>query len=435
MIAYILLGLGGLVLLLLVLGALLGATRGTPVSYVSARGEEAAPAIRDPVFHRTVEAQVTVALRPGHAIELFGCGDELYPCLWKDLAGAQRFISFQMYYFKPGAIADKLREVLVERARAGVEVLFLYDAFGATMPKEYLAALREAGVETAKFRAFRLHELNTAIHRAHVRAIVIDGEIGYTGGFGIDDKWLGDGRHEAHWRDTTVRFTGPAVTQLLAVFTDCWAEATGELIAGRRYWGEREAEPDAHREAEISRVYAGVLHAKPEVGSTAAERLVALTLASARERLWITNAYFVPDDDFRRLVKDAVQRGAEVRVLVAGKHNDVKTTYYGARARYEELLEAGIRIWEYQPAMIHAKTMVGDGTWCIVGTMNLDNRSMAFNNECNLLAMDEGVAAELERMFLADLEYAHEVDLETFRKRPLWQRPIELGAHLLSRIL
>ena len=434
MIVNILLGIAGLLVVFLVAFALLDATRGTPVSYVSARGEETAPAVRDPIFHRTVEAQVSVALRPGHRIELLGCGDELYPCLWEDLSRAQRFIAFQMYYFNPGAVANRLRDVLTERARAGVEVLFLYDAFGATMEADYAESLRAAGVEVAKFRAFRPHQLHTMIHRAHVRAIVIDGEIGYTGGFGIDDKWLGDGRREAHWRDTNVRFTGPAVTQLLAVFTSCWAEATEELIAGRRYWGAWDAEPE-EREGELAKVFAGVLHAKPEVGSTAAERLVALTLASARERLWITNAYFVPDDDFRRLVKDAVTRGADVRVLVAGKHNDVKTTYYGARARYEELLGAGVRIWEYQPSMIHAKTMVADGVWSIVGTMNLDNRSMAFNNECNLLAMDEGLAAALERMFLADLEYAHEVDLETFRQRPLWQRPIELGAHLLSRIL
>ena len=130
-----------------------------------------------------------------------------------------------------------------------------------------------------------------------------------------------------------------------------------------------------------------------------------------------------------------MRRGADVRVLSPGSSSDVRSTYLAARARYEELLGGGVRIWEYEPDMIHAKTMVVDGVWGIVGTMNLDNRSMAFNDECNLLVHDETVAAELERLFLADLEHSTEIDLETFRKRPLWRKALELGAHGLSRIL
>ena len=435
--AVALLLLGGLLLLGLVAFAILAATRGTPVSEVSARGDDAPPPVGDPLFRRTLEAYVGTTLRPGHEIELCGCGDETYPRLWADIRAARRFVAVQMYYATPGRVADELRAALLDSARAGAETLLLLDAFGSSLDKDWHDSLREGGVEVAKFRALRPHMLHRIIHRAHVRAIVIDGEVGYKGGFGIDDQWLGDGRHEGSWRDTNVRFTGPAVTRLLATFASCWAEAKGELITGRRWWapGSEETEAAANDTEETPGALAAVLHAPPTAGSTAAERLVALTVNGARQRLWITNAYFVPDDDIRRFLKDAVRRGTDVRVLSPGPSSDVRSTYLAARARYEELLEGGVRIWEYDPDMIHSKTMVVDGIWGMVGTMNLDNRSMAFNDECNLLVQDEAFAAALERMFLADLERSTEIDLETFRRRPWWQKGLELGAHGLSRIL
>ena len=413
--------------------ALLDATRGTPVSHVSARGEALPPAVTDPVFRHALEAHTGVALRPGHEARLFASGDETYPQLWADIASARSFVAVQIYYCKPGQVADALREALVERARAGVEVLLLLDAFGSSLPGSYLASLRVVGVEVAKFRPFRAQMLHTLQHRAHVRAVVIDGVVGYTGGFGIDDKWLGDGRHPGQWRDTNVRFTGPAVAQLLATFAACWAEATGELIAGHRHWAPGAGVPPAeeHEGAPV----AGLLHGTPTVGSTPAERLVALTVAAARRSLYVTTAYFVADDDFRRLVKEAAARGVDVRILTAGAQSDVRSTRYAARARYEELLACGVRIYEYGPSMIHAKTIVVDGAWSTVGTMNLDNRSMAFNNECAFMARDVAFAGALERLFLDDLAHAREIDLPSFRRRPWWERGVERAAHLMSRLL
>jgi cardiolipin synthase len=414
--------------------ALLDATRGTPVSRVSSRGEDRPPAVTDPVFRHLMEAHTGVPLRAGHEVELFGNGDATYPRLWADLRGARTFIAFQMYYWQPGRVADALREILLDRARAGLQVMLLVDAFGAKLGDEYERALRDAGIEVVKFRPFRLHMLHTLHHRAHLRAVIVDGVVGWTGGFGIDDKWLGDGRHEGQWRDSNVRFTGPAVSQLLATFASCWAEATGELLAGRALWepGAYAVQPvPASEDAPVG----SLLHGTPTVGSTPAERFVALAIAGARERLWLTTPYFVADDDFRRLVKEARQRGVDVRLLTAGQQSDVKSTWYAARARYVELLECGVRIFEYTPSMIHAKTIVVDGAWGTVGTMNLDNRSMAFNNECTFLAFDPALAGALERMFTDDLAHAEEIDLATFRKRPLRARALEQGAHLLSRIL
>ena len=425
----------GIVLLVTLCGvlvtfAILDATRGTPVNRVVTRNHEAAPAPGTAEFRAAIEAFTSTALRPGHEIELVSNG-AVYERLWADIRAARRYVAVQMYYCKQGRVADELRAALMDRARAGVQVLFLHDSFGSSLGRDYVASLETAGVETARFRPLRPHTMHAALHRAHVRAVVIDGSIGYTGGFGIDDKWLGDGHTNGSWRDTNVRFTGPAVAQLLAVFASCWAEATGDLIAGRDWWSPLPAVRESAEDTPI----AGLLHGAPTVGSTPAERFFALSIAAARRRLWITNSYFVPDDDFRRLVRQAAARGVDVRILTAGSRSDVRSTHLAARARYEELLEGGVRIFEYQPSMVHAKSMVVDGTWCTVGTMNIDNRSMAFNNECNLVALDTRFGAALERQFEEDMTRSEEFDLARFRQRAWHHRVLEQAAHMLSRIL
>ena len=427
----------GIVLLFIIIGllavfALLDATRGTPISRVVTFDEGPAPAIGTPEFRAAFEALTSTPLRTGHRIEVLANGT-VYDALWRDVRSAREYVAIQMYYCKPGKVADALRDALLDRARAGVEALLLLDAFGSSLDDDFLEPLRAAGVKVARFRPMRPTSIHAAIHRAHIRAVVIDGKVGFTGGFGIDDKWLGDGHSGKGWRDTNVRFEGPAVAQLLATFISCWAEATGDLIVARSWW--QPVDLDNQPRDDDDGALAGLLHGTPTVGSTAAERFFALSLAAARERIWITNSYFVPDDDFRRLVKQAVERGADVRILTAGEESDVRSTHLAARARYEELLEGGVRIYEYQPSMVHAKTMVVDGAWCTVGTMNTDNRSMAFNDETNLVAYDRALGHTLERLFEEDVSRSREFHLEEFRGRPWHQRVAEQFFHLLSRIL
>lgn len=422
--------LGGFLLTVLVLMGLLDATHGTPVSFVSSRGGKEPAGVDDPLFLDTIEIYTTTPLHDGHEFEIFHNGDETYPRLWADIRAAKRFVAVQMYYCAKGKVADQLHDVLCDRARAGVDVLFLHDAFGSSLKGDYVKSLKAAGVEVARFRPVRIQTLNKVRHRAHIRAVVIDAEVGYTGGFGIDDKWLGDGRTDGQWRDTNVRFTGPAVRQLLGTFGSCWAEATGELIAGH-YFAVKKA--DANRGG--SSVVAGLLHAVPTVGSTDAERFFALSIGSAKRKLYITNSYFVPDDDFRRMLVLAAKRGVDVRVIASGPKTDVKSTYHAGRAIYSELLKGGVRVYEYMPTVLHAKTMVIDGAWGTIGTMNADNQSMAFNNESNLLVLDTTFAAALEKLFIEDLEHSKEITLDEFRKRPWYWRPVEHGAHLVARIL
>lgn len=406
-------------------------TRGTPVGEIRTDGEGGAPAVTDSLFAHTIEMFSGVHLDPGNRVEVLENGNGTYPRLWKDLASAQHTITVQMYYCQPGEIADSMAKYLIDRARHKVKVLLLFDAFGSgplLKDKDYVQRLQDAGVQVARLRRLHWYSLNKANNRSHVRVVTVDGRVGYTGGFGLADYWEGDGRHEDQWRETNARFEGPMVMQLQAVFAAAWAEATHELLIGDAFFPRAGFAPRGPTEA-------GILFAMPTTGSTPAERFMALSIASARKTLYVTNSYFVPDDDFRRFLIDAAHRGVDVRVLTAGDKSDVKTTMYAGRARYEELMKEGIHIYEYQPTMIHAKTLVVDGLWGTVGSLNFDNRSLAFNNESNVVTLDPQIGATMDSMFLADLHYAKEIDPKEFARRGWAEKALELGANVLSRLL
>jgi cardiolipin synthase len=404
--------------------------RGIPIARVTAIGDaNGPPCIGEPLFERTVQLFTGAALHTGTEVHVLANGDETYPALWEDLRGARQSITLQTYFCKPGKMADTLAGIITERARAGVRVLFLFDAFGAQdLSDEYLDRLRAAGVRVASFRPVHWYSLHKAQHRSHIRVVVVDGCIGYTGGFGIDDNWYGNGLAKDQWRDTNVRFTGPAVAQLQATFADGWVEATGELITGDVFFPEPSPRED-------SACLAALFHSAPTIGSTPAARFVALSIASARERLYITNSYFVPDEDLVEILVHAARRGVDVRVLTAGPTTDVKLTRWAGRGRYQKLLEGGVRIYEYQPTMMHAKTFVADDLWSSVGTMNFDNRSMVFNDESNLLVLDPAVGARMNALFQSDLDHSKEVLRGEFERRGLLAKGAERMALTMSRLL
>jgi cardiolipin synthase A/B len=424
----------GLVILAVIVVALaligaLSITRGTPVGRVVTLSDSAPPAVTDSLFERTFELFTGTHIYPGNAVWQSLNGDGTYPPLWADLRTAQHTITVQMYYSLPGKVADTLAAILKERARAHVRVLLLVDAFGSQhLSGKWIRSLRDAGVEVAKLRRLRWFTIHDAGDRSHVRVVVVDGRIGWTGGFGLADYWLGDGHHPDQWRESNVRFAGPAVMELQAAFAAAWAEATGELLTGSLFFPNSGFQP-------VGPTHAGLLYTAPTTGSTPAERFLALTLSAARKRLYITNSYFVPDDDFRRLLERAVRRGVDVRILTTSSNTDVKTTWYAGRYRYEELLGRGVRIFEYQPTMLHSKTIIVDGVWGSIGSMNFDNRSMAFNDESNLVVLDSTVGAQMDSAFLDDLRYSKEIKLDEFRRRSAWSKLLEAGASLLSRLL
>jgi cardiolipin synthase len=400
-------------------------TRGSAVRHVRAIDASGAPvAPEEPEFPLNVGLLTGAVLLSGNRIELGLNGDGTFPRLWDDLRSAKQSIAIQMYYGQPGHVADTLRNILLERAAAGVRVVALYDAFGTTtIPPERLAALRAAGVIAVAFRPPRLSSLNVIQNRSHVRAIIVDGRIGWTGGFGFDDKWLGDGR--SGWRDTNVRFEGPAVRQLQAAFAAAWTEATGELLSARVTLPDRTD----------SGATAALFYASPTLGSTAAERFLALSIAGARKSLYVTNAYFAPDESFLRFITDAAGRGVDVRLLLAGPRTDVRLARWAARSHYQRLLAAGVHIYEWQPSSLHAKTFVVDGLWSSIGTMNFDNRSLVLNEEVTLMVLDASFGQRMNTVFMNDLRLAKEISAAQFSDRPWTERVAEWGAQLVSRVL
>jgi cardiolipin synthase A/B len=423
--------LGVLLLAVLSLIGILSITRGTPVRAVVAIGDRnGPPAVTDSLFTQSMELYTGLHMTRGNAAQQMLNGIGTYPQLWKDLRAAKRTITVQMYYSQPGAVADTMAAILRARARAGVRVLLVLDAFGSqNLKKEWADSLRAAHVELALLRQLHWYSLHNASDRSHVRVVVIDGEIGYTGGFGLADYWLGNGRAKDQWRETNVRFEGPAVMGLQAAFAAAWAECTGELIAGDIFF------PKKAFTTVDGGLRAGLFFSSPTTGSTPAERFIALSIASARKSLYVANSYFVPDDDFRKLLKLARARGVDVRILTVSKETDVKTTWWAGRSRYEELLRAGIRIYEYQPTMMHAKTFIVDGLWGSIGSMNFDNRSLAFNNESNLVFLDPALGAQMDSTFMDDLTRSKEIVLAEFERRPWYDHVIEFGAAVFSRLL
>ncbi|MEO7102685.1 MAG: phospholipase D-like domain-containing protein [Gemmatimonadaceae bacterium] len=418
-------------LLAMVIIGILTVTHATPVRTVISSGTtDRPPAVGDSLFGQVMELYTGTHFSSGNVVTLALNGNGTYPQLWKDLSSAKQTITVQMYYSEPGKVARKMRDVLAERARAGVRVLVVLDAFGSgpIMKTGFADTLRAAGARVAWLRPIDWSTLNRAATRSHVRAIVIDGRIGYTGGFGLADYWLGDGHHPYQWRETNIRFEGPAVASLQAAFASAYAEATGELITGARFFPPAIFEP-------VGDKLAGLMHTTPQVGSTSAERFLALTIDAARKTLYITNSYFIPDPQFRVMLVEAEQRGVDVRVITAGDMSDVRTTVYAGRAYYDELLRAGVRIFEYTPTMIHSKTIVADGKWSSVGSLNFDNRSMAFNDEANLNVLDLKFGAQMDSVFLDDESHSREIRLPDWEHRSLYERALEWGASRLWRVL
>jgi cardiolipin synthase len=414
----------------LALIGILSVTHDTPVTSVIAEGDkDGPPSIEDPLFARSIELFTGTHIDPGNSVQLLLDGNGTYPQLWKDLGSAQQTITVQMYYSQPGAVADTLAKYLIERAQHKVRVLLLLDAFGSQpLKRDWIQNLRKAGVEVKWLRPLRWYTLQKAAQRSHVRVVVVDGNVGYTGGFGLADYWLGDGHHEDQWRETNVRFEGPTVAALQAAFAAGWAEATGELLTGDMFFPRSSF-------ADIGDVQAGLMHSIPSTGSTPAERFLALSIAGARKSLYISNSYFVPGENFLQLLLAAAHRGVDVRVLTVSSKTDVKTTWYAGRTYYEKLLERGVKIYEYQPTMMHSKSMVVDGMWSAIGSMNFDNRSLSFNDESVLLVLDRKIGAQMDSAFTDDVKWSKEIKLDEFRKRPLSTKILEWGAQKLRRVL
>lgn len=381
----------------------------------------------EPSFFPTLEAYAGAPIVGGNAVDVLLNGEQIFPSVLDGIRAAQRTITYAQYYFEDGPVARDIVDALAERCLAGIGVSILLDAFGSlNMPREYVERMRGAGCHVVWFRPLSQYVFRRYYHRNHRRILVVDGRLGYTGGAGVSRKWMGNGRIADHWRDTDVRVEGPVVEYLQAAFAENWLEATGMVLGGEAYF-PRPTEPRGQ-------VYAQIARSSPAGGSTAMYTTLLLALSSARRSVLVTNPYFVLDDTMREAVLRTVRRGVRMAVLVPAviDHNIVRQA---SRAQFGDLLRAGVEIYEYTPALLHAKTMVIDGVWATIGSTNLDNISFAVNDELNLIVYDRGVAGRLERIFEDDIRASRRVTYEAWKKRGLGARLLEVLAFPIRDLL
>ena len=379
-------------------------------------------------FLRAVEALTGAPIARGSEVELLVNGDRIFPAYLETIDAAERSLNLLTYAYWRGDIAQDVADALCRAAGRGVRCNVLLDAVGAAkMNRALVRAMEEAGVHVTYFRPPKPYAVRRVTNRTHRKLLVADGRVGMTGGVGIAEEWTGDAQDPGHWRDTHVRVGGPVVRGLQGAFAENWLEATGDVLAGEDYLPEL-PEVDGGGPMQLMRSSAGV-------GDTNVEALYYLAIASAKRALDITSAYFAPRPAFSEALVNAAERGVRVRVLVPGPHIDKRVVRVAGRSSYDQLLSAGIGIWEYQPTMLHAKTLVVDGAWSSVGSINFDNRSFQLHDEATLCVQGEAFAAQLEEVFEADLERSEEIDAERWRSRPLHQRASEAASRLLRREL
>ena len=359
----------------------------------------------------------------GGSAELLQNGDAFFPAMLHAIRKARDTVNFETYIFEPDEVGCQFIEAFKERARAGVEVRLLIDGFGGIkLRKKYRDDLRKAGVRLYRFRSLSLRHLVRIYRRDHRRAMVVDGEVGFTGGAAVSKKWKGNVTNKHEWRDSMTRITGPMVAGIQSAFAEHWVYGTGEVLAGQRFFPPHEQSPGLRGLSVVS---------SPSDSEQNVRLLFWLSFINARKRLWISNSYFIPDRRLRNAVVDRARRGVDVRILVPGNHTDAVPVQAAGRSFYQELLEAGVRIFEYTPAMMHAKTVVIDGAWSIVGSANMDERSMEINEENLIGIADPGFAHAVEAGLAADHAQSREILLEQWKKRSILQRGFELLAKAL----
>jgi cardiolipin synthase A/B len=352
----------------------------------------------------------------GNAIEVLRNGDQIFPAMLASVEAATSTVDLLTYVYWKGDIASRMATALCDRARAGVRVRIILDAVGClAMDRDLVAQMEEAGCHVEWFRAAgdRPSKMN---HRTHRKLLICDESVAMTGGVGIAEEWEGDARHPGEWRDTHFRVRGPAVRRMEAAFIEHWVECGHPSFTDEDRFPEGEAAGDV--EILVLRGSSGP--AWHDVGLT-----LDVLLRLAERSINLTTAYFVPGERMIELFCQAAARGVRIRLLLPGTHMDKRLVQVAASDDYERLLEAGVEIHHYEKTMLHAKCMTVDGEVALVGSANVDERSMRHNEELGLIVFDEGVVAELDGHFADDLRSSEPIDLERWRERPLWRRALE----------
>lgn len=365
------------------------------------------------------------SLDPGNQVQLLENGDQFFPALLKDIGTARASVHVESYIWWKGAICDQMANALATKARQGVEVRLLVDASGGhKMDRKLAKMMADAGVQVRRYHPLRLSNLGRMNNRDHRKIAVIDGRIGYIGGFGIASQWTGHAQDKDHWRDTGLRVIGPVVNRLQGAFCENWIEETGEIPAGERYFPH--LVPSGPTQAHVA-------YTSPTGSVASVQVLYYLAISAARHEVLIQNPYMLPSHDAIEALSKAVQRGVDVKVMVpATTATDSPIVQHASHHEYGRLMRAGVKIYEYKPTLLHQKVIIVDGVWACVGSTNFDDRSFQLNDEISMGVLDRTIAGELRDAFGSDLRNASQQSLEQWRHRGLWHKLIDQLAYFGS---
>lgn len=363
-------------------------------------------------------------LATGNAVTDLNNGREIFPAMIEAIRGARRTIVLETYIYWSGEIGQAFADALSERARAGVRVHVLLDWVGSEkLDDSQLRQMKDAGVEVERYHPLAWYTVSRMNNRTHRKVLVVDGRIGFTGGVGIADPWLGDGNDPEHWRDIHFRVEGPVVAQMQAVFNDNWMKTTGEVLQGEAYFPPLET---------AGGVTAQMFSSSPSGGSESMHLMYLMAIAAARETIDLQAAYFVPDDLTEQALLRALERGVRMRIILPGDHTDSDLVGSASRSLWGGLLAAGGEIHTFEPAMFHNKMMIVDRYLVSVGSTNIDTRSFSLNDEANLNLYDRPTAEHLTAVFEQDLARSRPVTLEQWQQRPWHEKLAEWWSSLFK---
>jgi len=374
-------------------------------------------------YQRSMGVLFGPAILEGNRVETLLNGAQIFPAMLAEIEKARQTITFETYIYWEGAIGEKFAEKLADRSRAGVKVHVLLDWVGSQRIKpELLERMAASGVEVEKYHPLSWYHVARLNNRTHRKLLVVDGRVGFTGGVGIADKWDGNAQDADHWRDTHFRVEGPVVAQMQATFLDNWIKVRGQVLHGDAYFPP--LTPQGQQPAQM-------FSSSPSAGSESMHLMYLLAITSARQSIDLSSAYFVPDEMTIQSLIEAAQRGVRIRVIVPGTHTDSETVRRASRATWGPMLQAGVKIYQYQPTMFHVKMMVVDGLVASFGSTNFDERSFRLNDEANLNVYATDFASRQASEFERDLTKAREITYGQWLDRPLIEKAWEHLAALL----
>ncbi len=360
----------------------------------------------------------------GNAVELLNDTHHTLALIEQAITAANESIHLEYYIWQPDRTGTQLRDLLIGKAKQGVRVRFLYDGFGSSRLKQrFLQPMRDAGILVATFLPGQTLRERWSINlRNHRKIVVVDDRVAFTGGMNIGDEYLGRDREIGFWRDTHLRLEGPEVQRHQAIFAEDWYYATGEVLS------------DTAATTSAGNVTAQTVSDGPITDTSVFQALMLAAINEAERDLHLATSYFAPPHTIVIALQNAAFRGVRVRLLVSGRKNHPMPLLAG-RAVYDDLLQAGCEIWEYERGLLHSKTLTIDGHWSLVGSPNLDCRSLFLNFESGVILYDAAIAAQLQQQFARDAQDARLIDVDSWSRRGWVQHVAESFCRLFTPLL